>query len=388
MNYKIRILALLLLISVGVVSCRKEPTKPQEETKEGIEVATLKRVDDTFQGFYLLNEGAFQSNKSSLDYANFLTGRYIHNVFGLRNPNKVKELGDTGNDLKIYGSKLYIVVNGSHKVEILDAYTARHIAQIDIPSGRYINFHKQYAYVSSYANPQGSDANAPGVVYRIDTASLQMRGIVEVGYQPEEMEVINDFLYVVNSGGYRAPNYDKTISVIDLNSFVKQKDFTVALNMHRMRKDAHNALWISSRGNYKDVPSNLHCVRYDAVSQASPHVEDLNIPVNNMAIDKDYLYFTSSLFDNTTKKQENRFGIVKISTRKLFKENFISDGTEQKIKSPYGLAIHPTTGEIFIMDAGDFTSSGTLFIYTKEGVLKAQIPTGDIPNGIVFLPKR
>lgn len=59
------------------------------------------------------------SNKCTLDYLDYVNGYYIRNLYSERNPNVVKELGDVGNDIQIYGSKLYVVVNCSHKVEVL-----------------------------------------------------------------------------------------------------------------------------------------------------------------------------------------------------------------------------------------------------------------------------
>ncbi|KAA6303211.1 MAG: hypothetical protein EZS26_000596 [Candidatus Ordinivivax streblomastigis] len=72
----------------------------------------------SIQGFYLLNEGNMGSNKSTLDYYNYETGEYNRNIFAFANPTVVKELGDVGNDIKIYGTKLYAVINCSNKVEV------------------------------------------------------------------------------------------------------------------------------------------------------------------------------------------------------------------------------------------------------------------------------
>jgi proline racemase len=57
----------------------------------------------------------------------YTKGTYYRNIYAEINPNVVKELGDVGNDIKIYGSKLYIVVNVSNKIEVLDAKTAKRI---------------------------------------------------------------------------------------------------------------------------------------------------------------------------------------------------------------------------------------------------------------------
>ena len=80
-------------------------------------------VTSAIRGFYLVNEGNMGSNKCTVDFCDFTTGLYARNFYAERNPDVIKELGDVGNDIGIYGSKLYIVVNCSHKVEVLDAHT-------------------------------------------------------------------------------------------------------------------------------------------------------------------------------------------------------------------------------------------------------------------------
>ena len=142
-----KIICMPLFVGLSLVlqtSCRGElPGVHGEEDIEvnpgdgsaGDEVTTpdsTAMMAGNIKGFFLLNEGNMGSNKCTLDFFDAVTGRYKRNIFPSRNPNVVKELGDVGNDLAIYGSKLYAVVNCSHLVEVMDVRTARHLAQIDI----------------------------------------------------------------------------------------------------------------------------------------------------------------------------------------------------------------------------------------------------------------
>ena len=118
------------------------------------------------------------------------TGKYHRNIYAERNPSVVKELGDVGNDLQIYGDKLYAVINCSNFIEVMDVETAQHLGQINVTNCRYITFNDGKAYVSSYAGPVGIDPNArPGKVVEVDTTSLAVTREVVVGYQPEEMVI-------------------------------------------------------------------------------------------------------------------------------------------------------------------------------------------------------
>ena len=152
------------------------------------------------------------SNKCTIDHFDARTGSYFRNIYPERNPDVVKELGDVGNDIGIYGNRLYVVVNCSNFVEVMNVHTAEHIGSVTIPNCRYIVFNGDKAYVSSYAGPVQIDPNArPGKVVEIDLETLQITREVVVGYQPEEMVINNGRLYVANSGGYRFPNYDRTV---------------------------------------------------------------------------------------------------------------------------------------------------------------------------------
>lgn len=343
--------------------------------------------DTNIRGFYLVNEGNMGSNKCSLDYMDYFTGLYARNFYAERNPNVVKELGDVGNDIGIYGSKLYVVVNCSHKVEVLDSRTGIRLGQVDIPNCRYVRFYRGKAYVSSYVGPVLIDPNAPkGAVYEIDTVSLAVTRKVSVGYQPEEMEIVDDYMYVANSGGYRVPNYDNTVSVIQMIDFKQVQQIPVGINLHRLKKDRYNKLWVTSRGDYQSRPSRMYVMEKRKGYNQMVVTDTLPFGVSNMAIRGDSLYFYSTEWNNYTQSNTITYGIVDIRTKKLVSDNFITDGTEKEITIPYGIAIHPETGDILVTDAKNYVSSGTLYCFDRNGRKKWSVRTGDIPAHIVFLP--
>ena len=336
---------------------------------------------------YILNEGNMGSNKCTIDYYDFHTGVYARNFYSERNPEVIKELGDVGNDIAVYGSKLYAVINCSHKVEVMDARSGRRIGQIDIPNCRYITFHEGNAYVSSYVGPVMVDPDSPkGAVYRVDTLSLAVTGRVAVGYQPEEMAVSGNTLYVVNSGGYRPPEYDNTISAIDLGEFRQTAQIPGEINMHRIRRDSEGKFWVTSRGDRQTRPSCL-LVMDDMDGDGKPEATDiLPVPCSNIAIHGDRLYYISSEYSDYTGTSTVGYGVIDTRTKEVISTNFITDGTERQITMPYGLAVHPETGDIYLTDAKNYVSSGTLYCFSPEGKKKWSIRTGDIPASICFLP--
>lgn len=344
--------------------------------------------DTSIRGFYLVNEGNMGSNKCTLDYFDYFTGLYARNFYAERNPNVIKELGDVGNDIGIYGSKLYVVVNCSHKVEVLDSRTGTRLGQVDIPNGRYVRFYRGKAYVSSYVGPVLIDPDAPkGAVYEVDTTSLKVTRKVSVGYQPEEMEIVDDYMYVANSGGYRVPNYDNTVSVIQMVDFKQVQQIPVGINLHRLKKDRYNKLWVTSRGDYQSRPSRMYVMDKRRGYNQMIVTDTLPFGVSNMAIRGDSLYFYSTEWNNYTQSNTITYGIVDVRTKQLVSNNFITDGTEKEITIPYGIAVHPETGDILVTDAKNYVSSGTLYCFDRLGRKKWSVRTGDIPAHITFLKR-
>lgn len=372
---KLNNVVIVFLSAVLLYGCRKE-----EKIIPPTETNVTSGDTGTVKGFYLLNEGNMGSNKASLDYFDYESGVYQKNIFPTRNPQVTKELGDVGNDIQINGGRLYAVINVSNLVEVLDLKTARQVGTISIPNCRYIVFDKGYAYVSSYAGPVAIDPNArQGYVARIDTATLQVLDTVVVGYQPEEMVIRDNKLYVANSGGYRVPNYDNTVSVIDLASFKEIKKITVAINLHRMEKDNDDNIYISSRGDYNNIPSNTYILdKNDRVSNV------LNVPNSNMTLSGDSLFLYSAEWSHITSSNTISYAIINTKTKQVVTRNFIKGGLEKQITVPYGLAVNPETKEIFITDAKDYVSPGRLYCFAADGSYKWDVETGDIPAHIVF----
>ena len=379
------------LMAIGFISCRGDeiifPAEYEVLPMESRELSSFAQNEPI--GMYLLNEGNMGSNKATIDYLDFSKGIYIRNIYGERNPNVIKELGDVGNDIQVYGNRLYAVINCSHKVEVMDLYTCRRIGQIDIPNCRYIRFHGDKAYISSYVGPVSIDPNAQlGAIFEVDTATLRITRQVTVGYQPEEFEIIGNYLYVANSGGYRAPDYDSTLSVVDLTDFRQVKKIPVCVNPHRVRKDQYNRLWITSRGDHKDVQPQLVCLQPLHPTPYTLH----HISPSEMVIFGDSMYFYGAHWSDETMSNQITYGVFNIQSPIPNNpypisniQSFITDGTEKNIKIPYGIQVNPYNGDIYITDAKNYVSSGQLHCYSREGKRKWSVRTGDIPAHMCFV---
>ncbi|MFA9187952.1 DUF5074 domain-containing protein [Flavobacterium sp. FBOR7N2.3] len=369
-----------LFIALAFTSCREDEIIFLSSDRNVAEP----RSEGNIEGFYLLNEGNMGMNRASIDLFNYRTGNYTTDIYSERNPEVVKELGDVGNDIQIYGNKVFAVINVSNKVEVIDKWTAKRIKKIDIPNCRYIAFYKDKAYVSSYSGSVTIDPNAEiGFVAEIDTTSLEIKRKVNVGYQPEQMVVHNGKLYVANSGGYRVPDYDRTVSVIDLATFTEIKKIDVGINLSSMKIDSQGDIYVSSRGDYYETPSNLFVID----TKTDEKKMQLDIPVSGMCLVDDLLYFYSVSWSYLTNSNEVTYGILDTKTKKIISNQIITDGTEKQIMLPYGLQVHPETKEIYITDAQNYVVTGYIYCFTPDGKLKWKTTAGNIPAHIAFITK-
>ena len=368
-----------LFFLIIVASCHQDIYQVAEEL-DGV----TEPENTAIQGFYLLNEGNMGTNKATIDYMDYTTGVYHRNMYAMANPTMVKELGDVGNDVKIYGNKLYAVINVSNFIEVMDLKTAKHITTIPLENCRYITFKNGKAYATSYAGPVSIDPKAPlGKVVEIDTISLKITREEVVGYQPDELEIVDNNLYVANSGGYRVPNYDKTVSVIDLTTFKETKKIDVAINLHHIKKDSEGDLYITSRGDYYDIPSNLFVLD----SKTHKIKKTFNLPVSNFTIVDDQLYYYANEFNYNTFQWKKSFGIIDTKTEEVVNTNLVNDPKINEIKTPYGIAVNPITKDLYLTDARNYVSMGFIYCFDRNGVFKWKTNGGNIPAHFAFVYK-
>ena len=369
-------------------SCRNDVmVVPMEDINTG-----GKTVKSEIVGMYLLNEGNMGSNKATLDYldlsGNDETVHYYRNIYSERNPSTVMMLGDVGNDIQIYGERLWMVINCSNKVEVAHASDAVRIGKVNIPNCRYVTFKDGFAYVSSYVGTQYGGSESPlGSVYKVDTLSLQKTDSVSVGYQPEEMAIVGNKLYVANSGGYQGmtgQGYESTVSVIDLATMRETDKIEVAPNLHHVKADHYGQLWVTARGNYNDETSTIWWLQPNADGKMVVGGY-LDQPVSDLCIVGDSLYFYGSQWSEIMLTNKVTYGIINVRTHQMV-SNSLSDAPEiSKIRMPYGIIVNPLHRDFYLMDAKNYVSSGELLHFLPDGSFDWKVSTGDIPAHATFL---
>ncbi len=384
----IKILGFLLL-SLLLAACRgEEDVITSTDNANDNDMTLDSTLAAGWAGMYVLNEGNMGSNKATVDYLDLQSddgqAHYYRNIYPERNPSTVKELGDVGNDIKVYGSKVWIVVNASNKVEVCKAASLQRITQVDIPNPRYLAFQGGYAYVSSYAGPIQLGDRQQGRVYKVDTLTMQKVDSVVVGRQPEELAFVDGLLYVANSGGYTPDDYDNTVSVVDVQTMTEQRQIEVAINLHRLRSDDRGQLWVSSRGDYNDVSGSLWWLTPDA-SGAMAVGGSLPLPVSDLCIVGDTLYYIASQYSDQSHSSTATYGIVDVSTHSDIATTLFRADEVQDIETPYGIIVNPIARDYYLMDAKNYVSSGEVLHFSPQGTFLWRQWTGDIPGHAAFV---
>lgn len=342
LNY---LFAVLTLVTV-LASCRKDKVVPETPVANA--------------NIYVLNQGNFFGNNSTLTYYDYATKSLIADQFFAAN---TTQLGDTGNDAVISGSKMYIAVNNSNIVTIVKAKDTKFIKQITLNQPRSIVAYKGNVFVTSYNN----------TVSVIDTLTQTITKTINVGRSPEQMVVSNGKLYVANSGGLDYPNFDNTVSVIDLTTLTETKKITVIVNPVTMSADGYGNVYALSLGDYGAVAGGLTVISNttDVVRSTTNPPLYYNVP---MATYGDFLYYPT---------MDKKIAVYNVKAQSIVAANFITDGTV--ISEPYAITTDPLTGEVFIADAKDYSSNGTVTAFDKFGKKEYSITAGISPGKIILL---
>lgn len=342
--------AILALFTIAFTACEsnEEPVQPLIPYSEGA---------------YILNFGK-GSNSSSLSYYDFASGSVSNGVFKTQND---KILGDKANHMCAYGSKLYIAVSNSGKIEVTDLNGVR-LKKIELKNEeglplnpRYIVSHNGYIYFSAYG----------GSVQRIDTLNLNLdsRKVV-VGDYPEAMTIAGNRLFVNNSKYKSANVNDKgnTVSVIDLTSFTKTDDIEVPSNPYDQALTGADGnvyiVTVSDWSNPKLQRINPNTYEVTELGQASVIAE------YNKTL---YTYF--SVYNG-----DSWFKTYDLATGKLAENIFLDVAQFDYIQA---LNIDPLSGYLYISDSRN-NEKGIISVYTPQGELKTSFDVDYSPKGAFF----
>lgn len=177
-------LAVLLMGTAVMTSCSDDNDGPE----------TYLQVYST--GAYVVNSGnMYNKIESSLTAIDYATSTATQGVFKTANG---RSLGNTANDGIVYGNKIYLAVDQSNTIEVIDKKTKQSIKQIKTTEllgnaegaePRHVIAGGGYVFFTTYG----------GYVAAVDTTSFALQKKWQVGNYPEGLVFGNGTLYVANS---------------------------------------------------------------------------------------------------------------------------------------------------------------------------------------------
>ncbi|MDR0541056.1 MAG: hypothetical protein LBH19_02460 [Dysgonamonadaceae bacterium] len=322
-------------------------------------------------GVFILNEGNWGQNDAGILFYNFETGKPTTDIMN-------GQLGDTGQDMLIYGSKLYVAVNVSSTITVIDLASYNNWKQIPVFDNekprepRYLTTYSGKVYATTY----------DGYVVRIDTAKLEIDGIAKVGDNPDGIVAVDGKLYIANSGGYNrvilGTPPDSTLSVVDIAQFKQTDIIKVGVNPYFVKADKYGNIYVTYRGDYQDpsVPSGIQ-----KIDTKTHKVSDLPIAANQkFDIMDDLLYFYGVTYDANW-KPSGSFGVYDIQKGALTSDPVVTDGTV--IPSPYSIGVNPKTKDVYISD-WEYPNKAKVYVFGQDGRKKNQLDAGIGANTFVF----
>lgn len=349
---------LFLFVTAIVTSCTKPPVPPPAHEPQRV-------------GFYVLGEGAQGRNNSTLALYLNSTKTLINDYFEAQNDGA--KIGDTANDMIVYGSKSYIVVNISNKVIVSDIYSGKMIKEIDF--GKEGNQDLSPRYCAATAGNVFVTTYHGGLVV-LDTTSLQItKKIALSGAFSENIVLLNSNLYIANSGNKGDSNGEKgtTISVVSPATQTEVSIITVPQNPNRLAVSKSGDLFLSTWGNWTSVDAQIHKIN----PVTGTYQTIANLTASKMAINDNFIYTYHFSYISYEAY------IMKVDLKTLTVTTFMEDQTDHDFRSIYDITTDPENGDIYFLD-----ESGLVVVYDKNEVEKERFANaGTRVNKVIFLSR-
>ncbi len=358
-------LAVLLMGTAVMTSCSDDNDGPE----------TYLQVYST--GAYVVNSGNMYSKiESSLTAIDYASSTATQNVFKTANG---RTLGNTANDGIVYGNKIYLAVDQSNTIEVIDKKTKQSIKQIKTTEllGNAEGAHPRHIIAGGgnvYFTTYG------GYVAAVDTTSFALQKKWQVGNYPEDLVFGNHTLYVANSN-YGAGGGN--ISCINLsNDNVETKNIEGVNNPTGIYYAA-GLLYVLDN-QYYDASYNAYgenALRaVDFAVGKSQKVADGNYAVcvtpgaiTRTQVVRPYFYVLNAPFGGTPSVSALAAGSTQAQTMTL---------SEMPV-SPCGIFADPLNGHIFVLsyrlgDKGnpDYNGNGYVVEYDRAGQKQHEYETG------------
>ncbi len=370
-----RIFSLLFCAAAlcGAISCDSEGLTdndvltPEEDNNDGSGSDPDVEPDTTITlpYLYVLNGGSYGSNNATLSSYDYSSEESVDCIFAAQNG---QGLGDTAQDMLVFGDQIFITVYGSGIIFVtdLEGKLVEQIVDDTYTLPRCLATDGDFVYVSYY---DGGVAKINPMTYALTKA--------EASINPEKLVVANDNVYVTISQGYGNYNDCNTIDVYDASTMTYTKSIEVVLNPTAIEVDSEGNLYVLSMGNYGygDIAIYATLQKIDGESEESTilslsGIEGATPSAMTMGAD-DVLYVVEGVTDPSTWTMTAEVYAYDTTTGDV--TTFITDDTT--IDNTYSISADMTSGEVYV-GTSDYTNTGDIYVLNSDGTLKSVVAAG------------
>lgn len=316
---------------------------------------------------FIANEGSLGNGNASLSVYDLEKDSIYNKVYFQKNNEGV---GDVLESLLSVDEHLFLAVNNSDKITVIDKNTFALVANIPVNKPRQMLLvEENKLYVSSLFYPE---------INIIDPKTFQKTGKISVDFPNTE-----GLLY--HKGKVYAANWDTACN------YIYEIDPVINKITHRIPiagsaplailLDKNQKLWVLSGNAQKEKKAVL--TQLDPESRSI--IKSFSFPQNAEIIKpawnptKDTLYYLGVNYDGGT--ANNGVYRMSISAEQLPTQAFIA---AQPLQYFWGLGIDSVKNQIYIGDPKGFIQNGEVRIYSTEGSLLKKFNTNLGPGYFLF----
>lgn len=343
-----------MILAVSCVDDKPEQPEPNNNNSSGRKV-------------FIANEGSLGNGNASFSFYNIDKDSIYNNIYENANG---QGLGDVFQSMLIDNDRIYLAINNSDKVAVIDKTTYKLTGNISVPKPRYLlKLNADKMYVSSLYNAQ---------INIVNPSSLQVTGKIDIDYKNSEgLTALNGKVYACNwdtacNYFYEIdPNKDSITARIAIAGRASQQVLV----------DKNQMLWVLAGNVYKGKVATLTQInpqtRSIVKSFTFPSGADIMKPCFNPT--KDTLYFLGVNYNGGT--DYNGVYRMPIDAGALPVNLFIP---AQPLQYFWGLAVDSVSNQIYVADPKGFIQNGTISIYQTDGSKIKSFNVGIGPGFFIF----
>lgn len=358
-------LIIFIALFSTLLSCRK-PTS--QNCNNGIyslleneNFEQTSKAKDYTNSIFILNEGGFTYGNASVSAYNPNTNEIVNNVFSTVNN---LALGDIAQSIVRKGELLYITVNNSQKIEVVNRETFERKKTIaGLSSPRYLLFQEdEKAMITDLYERK---------INVIDLEAACEIGSIETKAWTEEIFETQNGIWAIERNGIGEAKFANLIQIDATNLSVLSR-FNIPIEPNSIIVDEASNFWILSSGLESDneFPQLIKFNTATKSIENSFSFPDFNKIAQNLAYSNNTLFFNKG--NDIFEMQTNASSLPSSM-------NFTTN-----TQNIYNISIHPLTNEFYICDAVDYVSNGKLLRYDSGGNLLNEVTVGVIPSKVLF----